>query len=532
LKRQISEVDRGYAVRGRQSGFRKGGKTVQEILKSLGIEGRNPGGFAGVWTGSGEVHKAVSPIQGNELAKVVCVTEGECGKIISAAAEAFLFWRTLPAPKRGEVVRALGEELRKQKELLGLLITLEMGKPLQEGLGEVQEMIDICDYAVGLSRQLYGLTMQSERRKHRMFEQWHPLGAIGVITAFNFPVAVWSWNATLALVCGDTVIWKPSSKTPLSAIATTRIAERVLNRFGYPTEICSLLIGKGGQVGDLLTRDRRVSLISYTGSVEGGKRVGKRVHERFGKLILELGGNNAVVVSEKGSLDVALKNVYFGAIGTAGQRCTTTRRVIIHETVYDTFVNELTRMYEHTPVGDPRDVKNVMGPLVDTKAVDLMLKAIERIRQEGGRIIYGGGPLTLQGGCYVVPCLVEAPAELRILQRETFAPILYLIKYRDLEEAIRIHNDVPQGLSSAIITDNLTESETFLSGAGSDCGIANVNLGTTGAEIGGAFGGEKETGGGRESGSDAWKAYMRRQTCTVNFSGAVELAQGIQFFRS
>jgi aldehyde dehydrogenase (NAD+) len=505
---------------------------MDEILRDLGVGGKNAGGFAGKWMGTGEVRKVISPIRGEELGKVAYVSKGECKKIISMAEQAFLFWRTIPAPKRGEVVRALGEELRRNKDLLGLLVTLEMGKPIQEGLGEVQEMIDICDYAVGLSRQLFGLTMQSERRRHRMFEQWHPLGVVGVITAFNFPAAVWSWNAAIALVCGDTVIWKPSSKTPLTAIAVTKITERVLKRFDYPTEVCSLLIGKGEDVGDLMTSDRRIALISYTGSVEGGRRVSRRVHERFGKLILELGGNNAVIVSNKGSLDIALRNVYFGAVGTSGQRCTTTRRVLVHRRVYDSFLSELKRMYQRTSIGDSRDLKNVMGPLVDAEAVDSMMEAIEQIKQDGGRVIYGGKRLTLQGGCYVTPCLVKAEANLPILQKETFAPILYAIKYQDLKEAIRIHNDVPQGLTSAIITNNLEESEAFLSVCGSDCGIANVNLGTSGAEIGGAFGGEKETGGGRESGSDAWKAYMRRQTCTVNYSGTVELAQGIEFFGS
>ena len=493
---------------------------------------RNPGGFGREWMGSGEIRKVISPIQGEALAEVVDVTKDDCEKILSKAELAFLFWRTIPAPKRGEVVRALGEELRQNKDLLGSLVTLEMGKPIQEGLGEVQEMIDICDYAVGLSRQIFGLTMQSERRNHRMFEQWHPLGVVGVVTAFNFPVAVWSWNTAIALVCGDTVVWKPSSKTPLTAIAVTKITERVLNRFGYPAEVCSLLIGKGENMGDLMTSDRRVALVSYTGSVEGGKRVSRRVYERFGKLILELGGNNAVIVSDKGSLDIALKNVYFGAVGTAGQRCTTTRRVIVHERIYDSFLNGLKKMYEQTSIGDPRDQKNVMGPLVDAGAVDTMMEAMEQIKREGGRVICGGERLPLLGGCYVTPCLVEAPAHLPILRKETFAPILYVIKYRDLEEAVRIHNDVPQGLSSAIVTNDLIESERFLSFSGSDCGIANVNIGTSGAEIGGAFGGEKETGGGRESGSDAWKAYMRRQTCTVNYGGTIDLAQGIQFFRS
>jgi aldehyde dehydrogenase (NAD+) len=380
---------------------------------------------------------------------------------------------------------------------------------------------------VGLSRQLYGLTMPSERRQHRLQEQWHPLGVVGVITAFNFPVAVWSWNTAIALVCGDTVLWKPSSKTPLTAIACTRIAERVLRKFGYDPAICSLAIGKGSDIGDLINRDPRIALVSYTGSVPGGRHVGLLVQERFGRHILELGGNGAVIVSDKGDLETALASVYFGAIGTSGQRCTSTRRVIVHEGIYDTFVARLKELYAKTRIGDPREGGNLMGPLVDAGAVDSMLEAIGTIRAQGGKVLAGGEKLPLAGGCYVTPCLVEAAPDLPMTREETFAPVLYLIKYRTIEEAIRIQNDVPQGLSSAIITNDMRESELFLSAAGSDCGLANVNTGTSGAEIGGAFGGEKETGGGRESGSDAWKAYMRRQTSAINFSGKVELAQGI-----
>ncbi|HLP31408.1 MAG TPA: aldehyde dehydrogenase family protein, partial [Geothrix sp.] len=410
---------------------------------------------------------------------------------------------------------------------LGKLVTMEMGKIIAEGEGEVQEMIDICDFAVGLSRQLYGLTMPSERRMHRLQEQWHPLGVVGVITAFNFPVAVWSWNTAIALVCGDTVLWKPSSKTPLTAIACTRIAEKVLRDFGYDPAICSLAIGKGSDIGDLINTDPRVALVSYTGSVPGGRHVGKLVQERFGKHILELGGNGAVIVSEKGDLDIAVRSIYFGAIGTSGQRCTSTRRVIVHSSIHDAFLARLQALYAKTPIGDPRKNENLMGPLVDSGAVETMLGAIETVKAEGGRILCGGERLPLPGGCYITPCIVAAPKDLPMMKEETFAPVLYVVPYDTIEEAIALQNGVPQGLSSAIITNDQRESELFLSAAGSDCGIANVNTGTSGAEIGGAFGGEKETGGGRESGSDAWKTYMRRQTSAINFSGQVELAQGI-----
>jgi aldehyde dehydrogenase (NAD+) len=500
---------------------------METVLKALGIADVNPGGFAGSWIGSGKAQRVVSPIHGETLASVTNVTPAEFDTVLAKCHQAFASWRLVPAPKRGEVVKEIGDELRRNKEALAELVTLEMGKTLREGLGEVQEMIDICDLAVGLSRQLYGLTMPSERRMHRLQEQWHPLGVVGVITAFNFPVAVWSWNTAIALVCGDTVLWKPSSKTPLTAIACTRIAEKVLRKFGYDPAICSLSIGKGSDIGDLINTDPRVALVSYTGSVPGGRHVGKLVQERFGRHILELGGNNAVIVSEKGDLDIALRSIYFGAIGTSGQRCTSTRRVLVHESIFGAFKTRLLELYAKTPIGDPREHKYLMGPLVDASAVDTMLAAIETVKAQGGKILCGGEKLPAPGGCYVTPCIAEVSGNLPIVQEETFAPVLYLMSYKTIEEALALQNGVPQGLSSAIITNDQGESELFLSAAGSDCGIANVNTGTSGAEIGGAFGGEKETGGGRESGSDAWKAYMRRQTSAINFSGKVELAQGI-----
>ena len=500
---------------------------MQKILNSLGISEVNPGGFAGAWIGSGKSQTVVSPINGETLAKVTNVTPQEFDAILAKSHAAFATWKLVPAPKRGEVVKALGDELRKHKQALAELVTLEMGKTLREGLGEVQEMIDICDFAVGLSRQLYGLTMPSERKQHRLQEQWHPLGVVGVITAFNFPVAVWSWNTALALVCGDTVLWKPSSKTPLTAIACNKIAEKVLRDFGFDPAICSLAIGKGSDIGDLINTDPRVALVSYTGSVPGGRHVGKLVQERFGRHILELGGNGAVIVSDKADLDIALRSVYFGAIGTSGQRCTSTRRIIVQEAVLPTFRERLLELYRKTPIGDPRLDQFLMGPLVDQGAVETMLAAIATVKAQGGTVLHGGEKLPHAGGCYITPCLVEVSGNLDIVKEETFAPVLYLMPYRTIEEAIALQNGVTQGLSSAIITNDQRESELFLSAAGSDCGLANVNTGTSGAEIGGAFGGEKETGGGRESGSDAWKADMRRQTSAINFSGQVELAQGI-----
>jgi len=501
--------------------------TMAAALGKLGITEYNPGGFAGEWFSGGPDQDVISPVDGSLLATVAQVDRAGFEKALARCRSAFESWRLVPAPKRGQVVKDLGDELRRNKEALAEVITLEMGKPLREALGEVQEMIDICDLAVGLSRQLYGLTMPSERRMHRLQEQWHPLGVVGVITAFNFPAAVWSWNTAIALVCGDTVLWKPSSKAPLTAIACIRLAQRVLENAGFDPAICSLTIGRGSDIGDLINTDPRVALVSYTGSVPGGRHVGKLVQERFGRHILELGGNGAVIVSGKADLDMALNAVYFGAIGTAGQRCTSTRRVIVHDSIYDTFVSRLKDLYARTRIGDPRDGRNFMGPLVDSGAVDTMLKAVEVIKAQGGRILAGGERLPLPGGAYVTPCLAEVSKDLPMTREETFAPVLYLIRYSTIEEAIRIQNDVPQGLSSAIITNDMQESELFLSAAGSDCGIANVNTGTSGAEIGGAFGGEKETGGGRESGSDAWKAYMRRQTTAINFSGKIELAQGI-----
>jgi len=500
---------------------------MQSILEMLGIGAVNPGGFGGTWGGSGKAQVVVSPINGETLATVTNVTPAEFDAILAKSHAAFASWKLVPAPKRGEVVKAIGDELRRQKAALAELVTLEMGKTLREGLGEVQEMIDICDFAVGLSRQLYGLTMPSERRQHRLQEQWHPLGVVGVITAFNFPVAVWSWNTAIALVCGDTVLWKPSSKTPLTAIACTKIAEKVLRDFGYDPAICSLAIGRGSDIGDLINTDPRVALVSYTGSVPGGRHVGKLVQERFGRHILELGGNGAVIVSEKGDLEIALRAIYFGAIGTSGQRCTSTRRVIVHRSLHATFLERLEALYARTPIGDPRQNEILMGPLVDQGAVATMEAAIAAIKAQGGRIVCGGQRLDLPGGCYISPCIADVAGDLPMVQEETFAPVLYVQAYDSFEEAIALQNGVPQGLSSAIITNDQRESELFLSVAGSDCGIANVNTGTSGAEIGGAFGGEKETGGGRESGSDAWKAYMRRQTSAINFSGGLELAQGI-----
>lgn len=487
------------------------------------------GVFAGEWLGSGPLMEVISPVTGQSLGRIRMGTGEECDLAVSRAHQAFLSWRKVPAPVRGEVVRQIGEELRRNKEELASLVTLEMGKTIGESRGEVQEMIDVCDFAVGLSRTIGGSNLPSERRGHRLVEQWHPLGVVGIISAFNFPVAVWSWNLALALVAGDTVVWKPSSNAPLSAIAANRIAVRVLERNGYPGEIAGLVIGRGRDIGDRFIANPLVALVSYTGSVETGRHVGQVVQARFGRPLLELGGNNAAIITPSADLNQALQAVFFGAVGTTGQRCTSTRRVIIHEELYDRFVSGLRELYDQVTIGDPRNEANLMGPMVSRAAVETMDLALERIRAQGGRIIQGGEHLELEGGCYVTPCLVEADPDLPMTREETFAPILYLMKYRDLEQAIEIQNNVPQGLSSAIFTNNLLESELFLSGLGSDCGLANVNTGTSGAEIGGAFGGEKETGGGRESGSDSWKAYMRRQTSVINASGRIELAQGISF---
>lgn len=513
------------------------------ILPALGIEEINPGGFAGEWTGSGPALEVFTPIDGSRIATVNQVTEAEYDDIVDRARRAFLEWRKLPAPRRGEVVRRLGERLRADKEALGALVTLEMGKIRAEGEGEVQEMIDICDFAVGLSRQLYGLTMASERPDHHMREQWHPLGVVGVISAFNFPVAVWSWNAAVAAVCGDATLWKPASGTPLTAIAVTRIAAEVCRDSGVDPAVFSLVVGRGSTVGDRLLRDRRIPLVSATGSCGVGRRVAQVVGRRLGRTILELGGNNAVVVTAHADLDLAIPSILFGAVGTAGQRCTSTRRVIVHRSVRDELVARLVRAYADVRIGDPLDADTLMGPVVNRQAVDDLLDARRRVVEEGGEILYGGERLggdTHPGGLYVTPCIAAAQNHFAIVQHETFAPILYIIGYgsadatpaesvAELDEAVALHNGVPQGLSSAIFTDHVREAERFLSHRGSDCGIANVNIGTSGAEIGGAFGGEKETGGGRESGSDAWKAYMRRQTNTVNWSTDLPLAQGIEF---
>jgi len=513
------------------------------LLADLGLGSTNPGGFDGEWIGSGPELKVVTPADGSTIGTVVQVTEQEYERIVGRAHEAFVAWRKVPAPKRGEVVRQLGQRLRELKRPLGALVTLEMGKILAEGEGEVQEMIDICDFAVGLSRQLYGLTMHSERPDHRMYEQWHPLGVVGVITAFNFPVAVWSWNTALASVCGDAVLWKPASKTPLTAIAVTKIAQQVAEANGVDPAIFSLTVGKGSTVGEKLLHDRRIPLVSCTGSCAVGYHVGEVVGKRLGRTILELGGNNAIVVTPHANLDLALPAILFGAVGTAGQRCTSTRRIIVHESVRGELVARLTRAYADVTIGDPRRPGTLMGPLVTHAAVEEMQQAIARVNEEGGEILFGGDRLDgegFPGGHYVKPCIAGAKNEFRIVQEETFAPILYIIGYGrpsatprqavdEIEDALRIHNDVPQGLSSAIFTEHVREAEYFLSHRGSDCGIANVNIGTSGAEIGGAFGGEKETGGGRESGSDSWKVYMRRQTNTINWSTELPLAQGIKF---
>jgi aldehyde dehydrogenase (NAD+) len=504
-----------------------------EFLKALSIQKENEGSSTGSkWIQSnGAIISSHSPVDAQMIGNVKSTDKEAYEKTIQTAQNAFLEWRNWPAPKRGEVVRQLGEALREQKQYLGQLVSYEMGKSLQEGLGEVQEMIDICDFAVGLSRQLYGLTMHSERPSHRMYEQWHPMGIVGIISAFNFPVAVWSWNAALAWVCGNVTIWKPSEKTPICGNAVQHIVAKVFEANQVPEGVNCLIQGDR-TVGEWMSNDTRIPLVSATGSTRMGKELNKAVAGRLGKTILELGGNNAIIISEHADLDMSLIGAVFGAVGTAGQRCTTTRRLIIHEKVYDSFVNKLTKAYQQIKIGNPLDANNHMGPLIDQDAVKMYLNAIEACKKEGGKFLVEGGVLTGAGyesGCYVKPCIAEAQNHYQIVQHETFAPILYVMKYASLEEAIAIQNGVPQGLSSAIMTLNMRESELFLSAKGSDCGIANVNIGTSGAEIGGAFGGEKETGGGRESGSDAWKAYMRRQTNTINWSNSLPLAQGIKF---
>jgi aldehyde dehydrogenase (NAD+) len=502
---------------------------MESVLEKLDLTDVNDGVFDGEWRGGGAKIDKISPIDGRRVASVLTASDDDYNKAIAHAQEAFLKWRTTPGPVRGETVRRLGNALRDLKHELGHLVTLETGKIIAEGEGEVQEMIDICDLAVGQSRMLYGLTIQSERPSHRLMEQWHPLGVVAVITAFNFPVAVWSWNAALAAVCGDATVWKPSEKTPLTAIAVTKICERVCRETGVDPAIFTLLIGDRKTVGQKLSDDHRIPLVSATGSVAMGLNVAKTVHGRLGRSIMELGGNNALIVAPTADIDMATQSIFFGAVGTAGQRCTSTRRVIMHESVASKVRNKLLAAYKSLPIGNPLDRKTVMGPLIDKNAVDLVQHSIQRLKDEGGEVLYGGERLTVPGGCYMKPCLATAKPDFEIVQHETFGPLLYLMTYRDFDEAIAIHNNVPQGLTSSIFTNDVREAEKFVSAIGSDCGIANVNTGTSGAEIGGAFGGEKNTGGGRESGSDCWKSYMRRQTNTINFSSELPLAQGIQF---
>jgi aldehyde dehydrogenase (NAD+) len=506
---------------------------IEQVLATLGIKPLNAGASTGsIWlSGEGETINSYSPVDGKLIASVTAATPEAYNEVVATAQAAFAEWRMIPAPRRGEIVRQIGNAIRENKEALGRLVSYEMGKSLQEGLGEVQEMIDIADFAVGLSRQLYGLTMHSERPLHRMYEQWHPLGVVGIISAFNFPVAVWSWNSFLAWVCGDVCVWKPSEKTPLTAIACQNIAKEVLIANNVPEGVNGLVIG-GREIGELMSRDHRVPLVSATGSTRMGKAVGAAVGERLGRSLLELGGNNAIIITQHADLNIALRASLFGAVGTAGQRCTTTRRLIIHEAVYDTFKEKLVAAYHQLSIGDPLDQANHVGPLIDQDAVNAYQASIAEVEREGGTVLVPGGVLEGPGyesGCYVKPCIYEVQPEYKIVKHETFAPILYIMRYETLQKAIEIQNNVPQGLSSSIMTLNMREAETFLSHGGSDCGIANVNIGTSGAEIGGAFGGEKETGGGRESGSDSWKAYMRRQTNTTNWSDQLPLAQGIKF---
>ncbi len=507
---------------------------IAGFLNDLEIESINPGMCTGTkWhITQGDLLTSFSPADGKEIAKIRQATADDYNNVVEIALKAFAEWRKKPAPQRGEIVRQIGLELRKYKEPLGRLVSYEMGKIYQEGLGEVQEMIDICDFAVGQSRQLYGFTMHSERPGHRMYDQYHPLGIVGVVSAFNFPVAVWAWNAMIALVAGDVVLWKPSSKVLLCAVAVHKIVAKVLERNNITEGVLNLVATSSKYLGDDMFSDKRIPLISFTGSTHIGKKVGRLVGERLGRTILELGGNNAIIVTPQANLDLAVRAIIFGAVGTCGQRCTSTRRIIVHESLFETLQDHLIIAYKSLKIGHPLDQENHVGPLIDTGAKQTFLKAIEQLKAEGGKILYGGGELSGEGyqsGCYVVPAIAEAQNHYNIVQEETFAPLLYLIKYRTLDEAITLHNSVPQGLSSAMFTTNLLEAERFLSAEGSDCGIANINIGTSGAEIGGAFGGEKDTGGGRESGSDAWKAYMRRQTNTINYSSELPLAQGIRF---
>ena len=504
---------------------------MNQILKNLGINeismGSCVGGEKWVNNGSSNYIESFNPTNGELLGKVQLCNENDYEKIIEASNQAFVEWRMVPAPIRGQLILEMANELRNKKDDLGNLVSLEMGKIKAEGDGEVQEMIDIADFAVGLSRQLYGLTMHSERPNHRMYEQWHPLGNVGIISAFNFPVAVWAWNAFIAAICGNISIWKPSSKTPLCAVAVQNICNDVLNRNGYKG-IFNLIIGRGSIIGEKFINDNRVSLISATGSTAMGKKVAKAVGSRLGKTILELGGNNAIIVDESANMDLAIPGIVFGSVGTAGQRCTSTRRIIAHSSIYDKLIDKLINAYKQVRIGNPLKANILMGPLIDSKAIDDFMQALKQVKEEGGEVLYGGNIIEREG-CFVEPTIVKAENHYKIVQDETFAPILYVMKYNNLDEAIDLHNSVPQGLSSSIFTNSIISSETFLSYKGSDCGIANVNIGTSGAEIGGAFGGEKETGGGRESGSDAWKAYMRRQTNTINWSKELPLAQGIKF---
>lgn len=506
---------------------------IKEALQKLGIEAINTGTSTGTtFFGEGEEISSYTPVDGSLIGKVTASSQTDYEQVVEKAQEAFLTWRTLPAPERGQIVRQFGDKLRENKDALGRLVSYEMGKSLQEGWGEVQEMIDICDFAVGLSKQLYGLTIKSERPLHHMQEQWHPLGVVGIISAFNFPVAVWCWNTAIAWVCGNVCVWKPSEKSPLCGIACQKLISEVLRENNLPEGISNLINGDY-KVGELMTQDHRVALVSATGSIRMGKQVAQTVAARLGKSILELGGNNAIIITPEANLRMTVIGAVFGAVGTAGQRCTSTRRLIIHESIYDEVKTALADAYKQLRIGNPLDENNHVGPLSDQDAVKNYLNAIEKAKQEGGSVVVEGGLLEGEGyesGCYVKPCIIEAENHYEIVQEETFAPILYLIKYSgDVNEAIALQNGVKQGLSSAIMTNNMQEAHTFLSATGSDCGIANVNIGTSGAEIGGAFGGEKETGGGRESGSDAWKAYMRRQTNTINYSTDIPLAQGIKF---
>jgi len=504
-----------------------------QFLAELGIESANQGVSTGTkWIESkgSEIH-SFSPVDGKKIGTTISADLAAYQLVINASLNAAKEWQNWPAPKRGEIVRQVGEALRIYKEPLGKLVSYEMGKSLQEGYGEVQEMIDICDFAVGLSRQLYGLTMHSERPSHRMYEQWHPLGIVGIISAFNFPVAVWSWNAALAWICGNTTIWKPSEKTPLCGIAIQKIIATVFSKNNVPEGVNCLVQG-AKEVGEWISNDPAIPLVSATGSTRMGKALSAAVASRLGKSILELGGNNAIIISQHADLDMSLIGAVFGAVGTAGQRCTSTRRLIIHDSIYEAFSSKLVKAYQQLKIGNPLDTNNHVGPLIDTDAVKMYLTAIEQCKLQGGKFLIEGAVLNGAGyesGCYVNPCIAAVTNELSIVQHETFAPILYVMKYTTLDEAITMQNNVPQGLSSSIMTLNMREAEQFLSAKGSDCGIANVNIGTSGAEIGGAFGGEKETGGGRESGSDAWKAYMRRQTNTINWGSNLPLAQGIKF---